>query len=64
MPLDTFKKIQSTYNSDIYINELKYTLQLSNKGAREILTKCKRNMKEIYDRNSNKIVLNIGDRIL
>lgn len=37
MPLDTFKKIQSTYNSDIYINELKYTLQLSNKGARKIL---------------------------
>lgn len=63
LPVNTFDKIDPVYNTDNYIKELKYRLQITNKRARELIVKYKNKMKEIYDKNSNEIVLNVGDKI-
>lgn len=63
LPVDTFDRIEPIYNTDNYVKELKYRLQVTNQKAREILMKYKQKMKELYDRNANEISLNIGDKI-
>lgn len=63
LPVGTFDKVEPIYNTDSYVNELKYRLQITNKQAREILIKYKLKMKEIYDKSTREIVLSVGDRI-
>lgn len=63
LPIEKFEKIEPIYTIDNYIKELKFRLQTTNLKTKEILTKYKMKMKERFDKNTNEIILKIGDSV-
>lgn len=65
LPEEIFSgKITPIYNIENYAAEVKLRLNNALIAAREYIEKLKIRNKEIYDRNSNPITVNIGDKVL
>lgn len=64
VPGTLMKSEEPCYNYDDYVHELKQRLQVSHEIARNRLIQQKHKTKEIYDKNENSIVINIGDKIV
>lgn len=62
-PMDKFDKIEPIYNTDNYVNELSFRLRQTNTKTKEILEKYKQKQKELYDRRTNPIEIDVGDKI-
>lgn len=57
-------EIEPLYNVDNYAKELKYRLQIANSIANGLIQMSKIKSKQIYDKDSNKINLEIGDYVI
>lgn len=64
--LNIFRKnlIEPLYNVDNYAKELKYRLQIANSIACKLTEMSKIKSKKTYDKNLNKIDLDIGDSVV
>lgn len=56
--------IAPIYNIDNFASEFRFRLQTAHKMAKALIEKCKIRNKNIYDRKSTPLDVNIGDRIL
>lgn len=65
MPPDLFSNsISPIYNIDDFVSEFRFRLQTAHETARALIEKCKLRNKIIYDRQSNPLEIEIGDKVL
>lgn len=65
MPHDLFSNsITPIYNIDNFASEFRYRIETAHKTAKALIEKCKLRNKNIYDKKSRPLEVEIGDKVL